>query len=82
LNPLVLFLSLCLGLFATAASAALKPGDAAPDFTIDAALGSKEFKTQSVMRAVSQAAISRVLPATGAGFRNSGTILIVRRCPS
>ena len=35
--------SLCFGLFATAALAALKPGDAAPDFTVDAALGGKEF---------------------------------------
>src|SRR5438105_4830982 len=33
----------CLGLFTTAAWAALKPGDAAPDFTVDAALGGKEF---------------------------------------
>src|SRR6266576_1483382 len=39
-----LFLSLCLGLFSTTAWAALKPGDAAPDFTVDAALGGKEFK--------------------------------------
>ena len=38
-----LLLSLCFGLFATAAWAALKPGDAAPDFTVDAALGGKEF---------------------------------------
>ena len=30
--------------FTTAAWAALKPGDAAPDFTVDAALGGKEFK--------------------------------------
>jgi thioredoxin-dependent peroxiredoxin len=43
-KPSTLFLSLCLGLFTTAASAALKPGDAAPDFTVDAALGGKEFK--------------------------------------
>ncbi|MGH6835908.1 MAG: peroxiredoxin [Methylocella sp.] len=41
---LTLFLSLCLGLFPTAAMAALKPGDAAPDFTLDAARGGKEFK--------------------------------------
>jgi thioredoxin-dependent peroxiredoxin len=38
-----MLLSLCFGLFATAAWAALKPGDAAPDFTVDAALGGKEF---------------------------------------
>jgi thioredoxin-dependent peroxiredoxin len=38
-----LLLSLCFGLFTTAAWAALKPGDAAPDFTVDAALGGKEF---------------------------------------
>src|SRR3984893_448894 len=42
-KPLTLLLSLCLGLFTTAAWAALKPGDAAPDFTVDAALGGKEF---------------------------------------
>ncbi len=35
--------TICLGLFATAAWAALKPGDAAPDFTVVAALGGKEF---------------------------------------
>ena len=41
-----LALLLCFGtsLFATAATAALKPGDAAPDFTVQAALGGKEFK--------------------------------------
>jgi len=39
-----LFLSLCLGLVSTAATAALKLGDAAPDFTVDAAQGGKEFK--------------------------------------
>jgi AhpC/TSA family len=38
------FLSLCLGFFPTAAWAALKMGDVAPDFTVDAALGGKEFK--------------------------------------
>jgi thioredoxin-dependent peroxiredoxin len=38
------FLSLCLGLFTTAAWAALKPGDAAPDFTVDAALGGVTFE--------------------------------------
>ncbi len=43
-KPSILLLSLCFGLFTTAAWAALKPGDAAPDFTIDAALGGKEFK--------------------------------------
>src|ERR1700730_15861970 len=43
-KPLTLFLSVCLGLFTTTATAALKPGDAAPDFTVDAALGGKEFK--------------------------------------
>jgi len=40
---LALFLSLHLGLFATAATAALKPGDAAPDFTLQAAQGGKDF---------------------------------------
>jgi thioredoxin-dependent peroxiredoxin len=44
MKPLALFLSLYLGLFATAARAALKPGDAAPEFTLEAALGGKEFK--------------------------------------
>jgi peroxiredoxin len=43
-KPSTLLLTLCLGLFTTAAWAALKPGDAAPDFTVDAALGGKEFK--------------------------------------
>jgi peroxiredoxin len=43
-KPSTLLLSLCFGLFTTAAWAALKPGDAAPDFTVDAALGGKEFK--------------------------------------
>jgi peroxiredoxin Q/BCP len=43
-KPSTLFLSLCLGLFSTTAWAALKPGDAAPDFTVDAALGGKECK--------------------------------------
>ena len=39
-----LLLCLCFGLFASAAwAAALKPGDAAPDFTVNAALGGKEF---------------------------------------
>jgi hypothetical protein len=40
-KPSTLFLFLCLGLFTTAAWAELKPGDAAPDFTVDAALGGK-----------------------------------------
>src|SRR5580704_19193607 len=39
-----LLLSLCFGLFTTAAWAALKPGDAAPDFTVQAAQGGKEFQ--------------------------------------
>src|SRR5271165_6015043 len=39
-----LFLSLWLGLSTTAAMAELKPGDAAPDFTVQAAQGGKEFK--------------------------------------
>ena len=39
-----LFLSLCLGLSTTAAMAELKSGDAAPDFTVQAAQGGKEFK--------------------------------------
>jgi peroxiredoxin len=43
-KPSSLCLSLCLGLFTTAAVAALKPGDAAPDFTVDAAQGGKQFK--------------------------------------
>jgi thioredoxin-dependent peroxiredoxin len=42
-KPWILLLSLCLGLCTTAAWAALKPGDAAPDFTVDAALGGKDF---------------------------------------
>jgi peroxiredoxin Q/BCP len=42
-KPSALLLSLCFGLLATAAWAALKPGDAAPDFTIEAALGGKAF---------------------------------------
>src|ERR1700745_3403602 len=44
MKPSALFLSLYLGLFATAAWAALKPGDAAPEFSLEAALGGKEFK--------------------------------------
>jgi peroxiredoxin Q/BCP len=39
-----LLAGLCLGLFATAAYAALKPGDAAPDFTVAAAQGGKAFQ--------------------------------------
>jgi thioredoxin-dependent peroxiredoxin len=39
----VLLLSLCFGLLTTAAWAALKSGDAPPDFTVEAALGGKEF---------------------------------------
>jgi len=38
-----LLLALALGLFATAAHAALKPGDSAPDFTVQAAIGGKDF---------------------------------------
>jgi thioredoxin-dependent peroxiredoxin len=43
MKPSALFPSLYLGLFTTAAWAALKPGDAAPEFTLEAALGGKEF---------------------------------------
>ncbi|MGQ0444172.1 MAG: peroxiredoxin, partial [Beijerinckiaceae bacterium] len=43
-KPSAPLLAICFGLFATAAWAALKPGDAAPDFTVDAALGGKELK--------------------------------------
>jgi peroxiredoxin len=42
-KPSTLILSFCLGLFATASMAALKPGDPAPDFTVDAALGGEAF---------------------------------------
>ena len=42
-KPSTLLLSFCFGLFTTGAWAALKPGDAAPDFTVDAVLGGKEF---------------------------------------
>jgi len=38
-----LLLALSVGLFATAAQAALKPGDSAPDFTVQAATGGKDF---------------------------------------
>ncbi len=44
MKSLALFLCLCLSLFATGAEAALKLGDAAPDFTVQAAQGGKEFK--------------------------------------
>ncbi len=44
MKSLALLLSICFGLFTTAAWAALKPGDAAPYFTMDAAQGGKEFK--------------------------------------
>jgi peroxiredoxin len=43
MKPPALILSLFLGLSTTAALAALKPGDAAPDFTLQAAQGGKEF---------------------------------------
>jgi len=43
LKPLAFFLSFCLGLTTTAAIAALKPGSPAPDFTVQAAQGGKEF---------------------------------------
>jgi peroxiredoxin len=43
-KPSALFCSLCLGFFPSAAWAALKMGDAAPDFTVDAALAGKEFQ--------------------------------------
>ncbi len=39
----IIVLSTGLALCATAASAALKPGDAAPDFTVDAARGGQRF---------------------------------------
>jgi peroxiredoxin len=37
-------MALCVALSAPAAKAALKPGDAAPDFTIEAALGGKDYQ--------------------------------------
>ena len=40
---LAFFVSFCLGLSASAAVAALKPGNEAPDFTVQAAQGGKEF---------------------------------------
>jgi thioredoxin-dependent peroxiredoxin len=43
MKPTTLLLALCLTLFTTAAMAALKPGDAAPDFTVQAAQGGKTF---------------------------------------
>lgn len=43
MRPPALLLSLCFGLCTTAAWAALKPGDAAPDFSVEAALGGQEF---------------------------------------
>ena len=43
MKELALSLCLCLGLLTSAAMAALKPGDAAPDFTVQAAQGGKEF---------------------------------------
>jgi peroxiredoxin len=44
MKPMTLFLSLCLAALPAAAQAALKPGDAAPDFSIFAALGGQDFK--------------------------------------
>lgn len=44
MKPAALFLSLYLGLASNAAMAALKPGDAAPHSTVEAAQGGKEFK--------------------------------------
>jgi len=43
-NARVLSFCLCLGLSTTAAMAALKAGDAAPDFTVQAAQGGREFQ--------------------------------------
>lgn len=43
MKALALSLGLCMGLLTTAAVAALKPGDPAPDFTVQAAQGGKEF---------------------------------------
>jgi peroxiredoxin Q/BCP len=43
MRPSALLLAFCFGLCTTAAWAALKPGDAAPDFTVEAALGGKVF---------------------------------------
>jgi peroxiredoxin len=44
MKPMTLFLSLCLAALPAAAQAALKPGNAAPDFSIFAALGGQDFK--------------------------------------
>lgn len=44
MKTLALFLCFCMGHFITAAEAALKPGDGAPDFTVQAARGGAEFK--------------------------------------
>ncbi len=44
MTPRTIALSLGLGLVSTAAMAALKPGDAAPGFTVDAAQGGKTFQ--------------------------------------
>lgn len=38
-----IILALCLGLSATCAHAALRPGDSAPDFDVPAAIGGKDF---------------------------------------
>jgi peroxiredoxin len=43
LKPLAILLTFCLGFTTSAAVAALKPGDLAPDFTVQAAQGGKEF---------------------------------------
>jgi peroxiredoxin Q/BCP len=43
MNPTALFLALTIGLTTTAAEAALKIGDIAPDFTVQAAIGGKDF---------------------------------------
>jgi peroxiredoxin Q/BCP len=44
MKPRVIFLSFCLAIFATGAIAALQPGDRAPDFTVQAAQGGKNFQ--------------------------------------
>lgn len=44
MKPFIPFIALCSSLFAGPALAALKPGDPAPDFTVDAAQGGQEFK--------------------------------------
>jgi peroxiredoxin len=43
LKPLAFLFSFCLAFYGTAAIAALKAGDPAPDFTVQAAKGGKEF---------------------------------------